>query len=123
MIKEVVKQQNIDCIGGFIAVYADAIMAHLNPSNLQKNDIVVIVKNDGTIWAKKTIQKDQNQNNSDWLEIPRENIKKKKSPILKKVCFFEIKKGDLFGTYVISDDLITNEHFSDEKSYLNNIAD
>lgn len=117
MINEVVKQQNIDCIGGFIAVYADAIMAHLNPSNLQKNDIVVIVKNDGTIWAKKMIQ------NSDWLEIPRENIKKKKSPILKKVYFFEIKKGDLFGTYVISDDLITNEHFSDEKSYLNYIGE
>jgi hypothetical protein len=37
---------------------------------------------------------------------------------MKKACYFEIKKGELYGTYVISEDLLSNEHFHDEKSYL-----
>ncbi|MFD6509453.1 hypothetical protein [Bacillus sp. NPDC060175] len=118
MINDIIKQQNVECIGGFIAKYADPIMAHINPGNLHKNDIAIIIKSDKTVWAKKVIQQDVNQNYTEWLEIPRDNIKKKRSLILKKVCFFEIKKGNLYGTYVISENLISNDRFSDQKSYL-----
>ena len=93
-------------------------MAHINPGNLHKNDIVIIIKSDETIWATKVIQQDVIQNSTEWLEITRDNIKRKRSPILKKVCFFEIKKGNLYGTYIISEDLISNERFFDKKSYL-----
>lgn len=122
MIQEVIDRQDIECMGGFIATYADAIMAHINPSNLQKNDIAIIISGDGTIRAKKVNQQDINQNTDEWLEIARDNIKLQKSPILKEVCFFKIKKGNLFGTYIISKDFITNKQFSDEKSYLNFIT-
>ncbi|MBY0598753.1 hypothetical protein [Bacillus bingmayongensis] len=118
MIKEIINQQNVECIGGFIAQYADAIIAHVNPGKLHQNNIVIIIKSDKTIWATKVIQQDKNQNNINWVEITRENIKKKTSPIMRKACYFEIKKGDLFGTYVISEDLILNEQFGDNKSYL-----
>ncbi|MFS0777689.1 hypothetical protein ABC255_17025 [Neobacillus sp. 3P2-tot-E-2] len=37
--------------------------------------------------------------------------------------YFEIKKGDLFGTYVISNDIISNESFSDSKTYLSALID
>lgn len=117
MIKEFINRQNVECIGGFIATYADAIMAHINPGNLHKNDIVIIIKSDETMWASKVLQQDINQNNIDWIEITKDNINKKTSPITKKAYFFVIKKGDLFGTYVISDDLISNEQFFDVKSY------
>lgn len=117
MIKEFIIRQNVECIGGFIATYADTIMAHINPGNLHINDIVIIIKNDETIWATKVIQQDINQNNIDWIEITKDNINKKTSPIMKKACFFEIKTGDLFGTYVISEDLISNKQFFDVKSY------
>jgi hypothetical protein len=123
MITEIINQQNVECIGGFIATYADAIMAHINPSKLHKNDIVLIIKNDKTMWATKVVQQDINQNNIVWLEITRDNIKKKTSPIMKKTCYFEIKKGDLYGTYVISEDLISNEYFDDDKSYLDFMVD
>jgi hypothetical protein len=122
MIKEIINQQNVECIGGFTAIYADAIIAHINPGQLHKNDIVLIIKSDKTMWATKGVQQDINQNNIIWLEITRDNIKKKTSPIMKKTCYFEIKKGDLYGTYVISEDLLSNEHFYDDKSYLDFIV-
>lgn len=122
MIQEVIDRQHLDCVGGFIATYADPILAHLNPGNLQKHNIAIIVKGDGTIWGKGVTQQDTNQNHDEWLEIARDTIKPQKSPILKEVCFFNIKKGNLYGTYIISEDFIQNEQFSDEQSYLNFIT-
>ena len=122
MIQKVIDRQHVDCVGGFIATYADAIMAHMNPGNLHKHDIAIIVKSDGTIWGKRVTQQDTNQNHDEWLEIVRDTIKSQKSPILKKVCFFNIKKGNLYGTYIISEDFIRNEQFSDEQSYLDFIT-
>ncbi|WP_258535777.1 hypothetical protein [Bacillus sp. 03113] len=117
-----IDQQNIDCMGGFIATYADAIMAHINPSNLHKHDIAIIIKGDVTIWGKRVTKKDTNQNHDEWLEIARDTIKPQKSPILKEVCFFKIQKGNLYGTYIISEDFMRNEQFSDEQSYLDFIT-
>lgn len=97
-------------------------MAHMNPGNLQKHNIAIIVKGDGRIFGKRVTQQDTNQNYDAWLEIVRDTIKSQKSPILKEVCFFKIKKGNLYGTYIISEDIIRNEKFSDEQSYLNFIT-
>lgn len=121
MIKEIVNQQDVKCIGGFTATYADPIMAHVDPGQLHKNDIVVVIKSDNTMWAA-IADAQLNENNITWIEINRDNIKKKTSPIMKKACYFEIKKGELYGTYVISEDLILNEQFHDEKSYLDFMA-
>jgi hypothetical protein len=121
MIKEIINQQDVEYIGGFIASYADAIMAHVNPGQLHKNDIVVVIKSDKTMWASRAAAQ-QNPNNINWIEIIRDDIKKRTSPIMKKTCYFEIKKGELFGTYVISEDIISNEQFHDEKSYLDFIV-
>ena len=55
--------------------------------------IVIIIKNDKTIWITKVMQQGKNQNNINWIEITRENIKKKTSLITRKTCYFEIKKG------------------------------
>ncbi len=117
MIKEIVNQQSKDVLGGFTATYADPILAHVNPNQLHKNDIVIVVKSDQSVWAKRVSQEDG------WQEITRDNLKKKKSPIMQKTCFFEIKKGELSGTYIISEDIIANEHFSNEKAYLEFLAE
>lgn len=118
MIQLVIDQQNVECMGGFIASYADAIMLHINPINLYKHDIAVIIKVDGTIWAKRVTEQNTNQIQVEWLEIAKDTIKPQKSPVLRKVCFFKIKEGSLYGTYIISEDFIKNELFSDEQSYL-----
>jgi hypothetical protein len=117
MTKEMVNRQDLECVGGFTAAFADAIMAHINPGRLYKYDIVVIIKSDKTMWASK-MDAQINQNNFNWIEIKRDNIKKKASPIAKKTCYFDIKKDELYGTYVITEDLISNEKFYNEKSYL-----
>lgn len=122
MIEEIIKSQNIGCIGEFIAKYADSAMAHTNPSGMHKQDIIFIIKGDRTMWATKVIQQDINESDIKWTEIARDNIKKKTSLLMKKVCYLKIKKGDLFGIYLISDDLILNEQFSDDKSYLDFIT-
>ncbi len=93
-------------------------MAHINPNEIHKKDIFVIIKSDKTIWATKVNQEGKAHHNIKWIEIIRDNVKKRTSPIMPKTCYFEIKKGDLFGTYVISSDLIFNESYSDSKSYL-----
>lgn len=111
MILEVIDRHHEDCVGGFIAAYADPIMAHMNPGNLQKHNIAIIVKGDGTIFGKRVTHQDTNQNHDEWLEIVRDTIKSQKSPILKEVCFFNIKKGNLYGTYIISEDIIRNKKF------------
>ncbi|NHM29007.1 hypothetical protein [Neobacillus terrae] len=118
MIKKFISQQKVECIGGFTAVYADPIMAHINPSVIHKKDIFIIIKRDKTIWATNVNQEDKDQQSNKWVEIIRDNVKRKTSPIMPKTHYFEIKKGDLFGTYVISNDLISNETFCDSNSYL-----
>jgi hypothetical protein len=117
MIKEFLSQQKEEYIGGFTAVYADPIMAHINPTGIHKKDIYIIIKSDKKIWATKVNQEGKEQKNNSWVEIVRDNVKRKTSPIMPKTYYFEIKKGDLFGTYVISSDFISNEHFCDSKSY------
>lgn len=121
MIQTVIEQQNMECVGGFIAMYADPIMAHVNPNQLRKHDIAIIIKVDGTIWGKR-VTPDTEQNQVEWLEIERSQVKLQKSPLLSKVCYFKIKKGNLFGTYIISEDFIRNEQFSNDQSYLDFIT-
>ena len=117
MIKEFLSQQKEEYIGGFTAIYADPIMAHINPTGMHKNDIFIIIKSDQTIWATKMKQEGKGQQNNKWVEITKENIKKKTSPLMPRTYYFEIKKGDLFGTYVVSSDFISNEFFCDSRSY------
>jgi hypothetical protein len=80
---------------------------------VHKNDIVVIIKSDKTIWATNADYRD----NNNWIEITRDNIQKKTSPIMKKTCYFEIYTSELSGTYIITEDFISNEQFYNEKSY------
>jgi hypothetical protein len=75
MIKKIINQQEVEYIGGFTAAYADAIMAHVNPGQLHKSDIVVVIKSDKTMWAAKA-DAQLNQNNINWTEFTRDNIKK-----------------------------------------------
>ncbi len=119
MIQEIIDRQHVECAGGFIATYADPIMAHMNPGNLHKHNIAIIVKGDGTIWGTRVTHQDINHHHVEWLEIKRDTITSQRSPILKEVCFFNIKKGNLYGTYIISEDFIQNNQFSNEQSYLN----
>ncbi|MEH7444174.1 hypothetical protein V7201_17820 [Bacillus sp. JJ1122] len=123
MIQEVVDRQQVDCIGGFIAAYADPIVAHMNPGHLQKRNIAILLKSDGTIWGKRITQEDTNQNDDNWIEIARDTIKPQKSPILKDVCFFNIQKGTFYGTYIVSEDFIRNAQFLNEQSYLRFITE
>lgn len=41
---------------------------------------------------------------------------------MNNICYFKIEKGDLFGVYLISDELILNKQFSNDKSYLDFIT-
>ncbi|MEH7495538.1 hypothetical protein [Neobacillus niacini] len=123
MIKEFISKQKVECIGGFTAVYADPIMAHVNPSELYKKDIFIIIKSDNTIWATIVDHEGKDQQNYQWIEIIRDDVKRRVSPIMPRTYYFEIKKGDLFGTYVISNDIISNESFSDSKTYLSALID
>ncbi|MCW9130752.1 hypothetical protein OF830_07210 [Bacillus paramycoides] len=122
MLKETIKTLNIECIGGFTAKCADPIIAHINPSELSKRDIFVIIKNDNTIWATKAIQENIDSNNIKWLEITKNNIKQRKSFLARKTCYFEVTKGDLFGVYLISEDLILNNQFVNAQSYIKFIS-
>ncbi|WHY03335.1 hypothetical protein [Neobacillus sp. DY30] len=123
MIKEFLSREKVECIGGFTAVYADPIMAHINPTEIHKKDLFIIIKNDYTIWATIVKPEGTEQQNHQWIEIHRDDLKRRVSPIMPRTYYFEIKKGDLFGTYVISDDIISNESFSDRKSYLSALID
>lgn len=98
-------------------------MAHVNPSELHKKDIFIILKSDNTIWATIVDHEGKDQQNYQWIEIIRDDVKRKVSPIMPRTNYFEIKKGDLFGTYVISNDIISNESFSDSKTYLSALID
>lgn len=122
MIQTVIDEQNEECMGGFIATYADAIMLHINPSNLYKQEIAIIIKGNGTNWAKNVSVPNANQIQDKWLEIAKDTIKPQRSPIFRKICFFKVMEGNLYGTYIISEDFIKNERFSGEESYLNFIT-
>lgn len=118
MIKEFLNQQIEEYMGGFTAVYTDPIMAHINPTGMHKKDLFIIIKSDQTIWATKVKQEDKDPQHNRWVELTKDNVKKKTSPLMPKTSYFEIKKGDLFGTYVVSSDYISNEFFCDSRSYL-----
>ncbi|WP_320163382.1 hypothetical protein [uncultured Trichococcus sp.] len=118
MIQSVIGQQNVAYKGGFIATYADAVTLHMTPGNLYKYDIAVVIKGDGTMWAKRVTEQNTNKIQDEWLEIAKDTIKSQKSPFLRNACFFKIKEGSLYGTYIISEDFIKNGFFSDEQSYL-----
>ncbi|WP_084288194.1 hypothetical protein [Paucisalibacillus globulus] len=87
MINEFLYQQKVEYIGAFIAPYADAITANINPSNLHKSDIAFIIKDDETIRATKVPQQDSNQRNINWIEITNDNIMKRTSLKMRKACF------------------------------------
>ncbi|WP_419887621.1 hypothetical protein ACN6MT_19535 [Neobacillus niacini] len=123
MIKEFISREKVECIGGFTAVYADPIMAHINPTAIHKKDLFVIIKSDYTIWSTIVDHEGKDQQNNQWIEIIRDDIKRRVSLIMPKTYYFEITKGDLFGTYVISNEIISNKYFSDSKSYLSALID
>lgn len=103
-----------DMIGGFIAKSADPILAHVNPSRLQEKDLVVLIQADQSIVVSFANQQDQ----TNWTPLSREQIHQSKSLLAPKTCYFKIKHGEYVGTYLISPDLIVNDQFKSEKDYL-----
>jgi len=115
MIQQFIKeQQSHATIGGFIAKSADPILAHVNPSRLQDNDLVLLIQADQSIIVSFANSQDQ----SDWTQLSREQIHRSKSLLAPKTCYFKIKQGEYAGTYLISPDLIVNDQFKSEKDYL-----
>lgn len=115
MIQQFIKeQQSHSIIGGFIAKSADPILAHVNPSRLQDNDLVLLIQADQSIVVSFANSQDQ----SDWTPLAREQIHQSKSLLAPKTCYFKIKYGEYAGTYLISPDLIVNDPFKSEKDYL-----
>ncbi|MEC1525903.1 hypothetical protein P9D43_28295 [Neobacillus niacini] len=98
-------------------------MAHINPTEIHKKDLFIIIKSDHTIWATIVDHEGKDQQNNQWIEIIRDDLKRRVSPIMPRTYYFEITKGDLFGTYVISKDIISNESFCESKSYLSALID
>lgn len=103
-------------LGSFIANYADPIIAHVNPMKLKDNNLLVVVNPDKTIAVTRLDSGELS--NSELTTIPSGNIKKKMSPLLKNICYFQIQKGEYHGTYIISENILKNDQFPDEKSYL-----
>lgn len=115
MIQQFIEeQQSHATIGGFIAKSADPILAHVNPSRLQDNDLVLLIQADQSIVVSFANSQDQ----SGWTPLPREQIHQSKSLLAPKTCYFKIKHGEYAGTYLISPDLIVNDQFKSEKDYL-----
>ncbi|WP_149428081.1 hypothetical protein [Exiguobacterium acetylicum] len=115
MIQQFIKeQQSHATIGGFIAKSADPILAHVNPSRLQDNDLVLLIQADQSIIVSFANSQDQ----SDWTQLSREQIHQSKSILAPKTCYFKIKHGEYAGIYLISPDLIVNDQFKSEKDYL-----
>lgn len=108
------EQQSHDMIGGFIAKSADPILAHVNPSRLQEKDLVVLIQADQSIVVSFANQQDQ----TNWTTLLREQIHQSKSLLAPKTCYFKIKHEEYTGTYLISPDLIVNDQFKSEKDYL-----
>ena len=115
MIQQFIKeQQSHATIGGFIAKSVNPIFAHVNPSRLQDNDLVLLIQADQSIIVSFANSQDQ----SDWTQLSREQIHRSKSLLAPKTCYFKIKHGEYAGTYLISPDLIVNDQFKSEKDYL-----
>ncbi|WP_329469633.1 hypothetical protein [Exiguobacterium sp. 9-2] len=115
MIQQFIEeQQSHDTIGGFIAKSVDPILAHVNPSRLQDNDLVLLIQADQSIVISFANSQDQ----SDWTPISREQIHQSKSLLAPKTCYFKIKHGEYAGTYLISPDLIVNDQFKKEADYM-----
>ncbi|WP_294749791.1 hypothetical protein [uncultured Exiguobacterium sp.] len=69
MIQQFIEeQQSHATIGGFIAKSADPILAHVNPSRLQDNDLILLIQADqsivvsngldiSTTWVAPSIEK------------------------------------------------------------------
>jgi hypothetical protein len=119
MIRQIVKEKNtIPIIGGFVAKSADPILAHVNPSRLEEQDLFILIQADQTILISPVNKGDQ----TNWTELPREHIQQSKSVIAPKTCYFKIQHNEHTGTYLISPDLIINEQFANEADYLKFIA-
>lgn len=115
MIQQFIKeQQSHPTIGGFIAKSVDPILAHVNPSRLQDNDLVLLIQADQSIVVSFA----NSQNQSDWTPLSREQIHQSKSLLASKTWYFKIKYGKYAGIYLISPDLIVNDQFKNEKDYL-----
>ena len=108
------EQQSHDMIGGFIAKSADPILAHVNPSRLQDNDLILLIQADQSIAVSFAHQ----QNQTNWTTLSQEQVHQSKSLLSPKTCYFKIKYGEYAGTYLISPDLIVNEQFKNETDYL-----
>lgn len=115
MIQQFIKeQQSHATIGGFIAKSVDPILAHVNPSRLQDNDLILLIQADQSIVVSFANSQDQ----SGWTPLSREQIHQSKSLLAPKTCYFKITHGEYAGTYLISPDLIVNEQFKNEADYM-----
>ncbi|QNR19643.1 hypothetical protein HNY42_01120 [Exiguobacterium sp. Helios] len=119
MIYEFIQASESTTIGGFIATCADPILAHVNPAQLKTKDLIVSIHKDHSIFAAR-IPLAENELN--WIELSPENIKKQTSLLAPNTCYFGIKRGELHGTYLVSNDLIANKYFSNERDYLDGIV-
>lgn len=108
------EQQSLSAIGGFVAKYADPILAHVNPSRLQEKDLVILIQADQSIVVSLANHQDQ----IIWTTVSREQIHQSKSLLAPKTCYFKIPHGEYIGTYLISPDLIVNEQFKNEMDYM-----
>ncbi|OAN12727.1 hypothetical protein [Exiguobacterium undae] len=119
MIYELMRASESTTIGEFIATCADPILAHVNPGLLKTKDPIVSIHKDHSIFAAR-IPLAENELN--WIELSPENLKKQTSLLAPNTCYFGIKRGELYGTYLVSSDLIANEYFSNERNYLDGIV-
>lgn len=115
MIHELMRASDATAIGGFIATCADPILAHVNPAQLKTKDLIVSIHKDHSIFVARIPLAEDVWN---WIELSPENIKKQTSLLAPNTCYFGIKRGELHGTYLVSNDLIANEYFSNERDYL-----
>jgi len=71
MIRQIVKEKNtIPIIGGFVAKSADPILAHVNPSRLQEQDLFILIQADQTILiSPDLIINEQFANEADYLKF------------------------------------------------------
>ena len=115
MIHELIRASDATAIGGSIATCANPILAHVNPAQLKIKDLLVSIHKDHSIFvARITLAEDA----WNWIELSPENIKKQTSLLAPNTCYFGIKRAELHGTYLVSNDLIANEYFSNERDYL-----
>jgi len=119
MIHELLRASDATAIGGFIATCADPILAHVNPAQLTTKDLIVSIHKDHSIFAARIPLAEDAWN---WIELSPENIKKQTSLLAPNTCYFGIKRGELHGTYLVSNDLIANEYFLNERDYLDSIV-